>query len=192
MQIVVKPESISWEAVRQCLMESHADNLERGIHMAHPQWPVDRLRDAVGDNGVMLVALDGDRLVGTAAFSEKTTDRWYVHGRYAYLCFAGILPEYRGKGLYQRLLKDREEMVRARHIDTLIFDTHAQNKPVQVQARRNGYCRVCYFRAVTGDHDSVVLVKWINGKSPSRIYCALRFAASYLKVKTRRIFSRYA
>ena len=97
--IVERPDWVSWEDIKQCLVDAHAVNRVAGINMAHYQWPAERIKDSVGENGTMLVALDGNKVVGTAAIVEKKGKSWYAPGRYAYLCFAGILPEYSGQGI---------------------------------------------------------------------------------------------
>ena len=182
IRIVEKPDWVTWESVRQCLIDAHVMNRAKGIHMAHYLWSAEKIKESLGEKGKMFVALDGESAVGTAAISFKFGNFWYVHGEYAYMGFAGVLPAYKGHGIYKELIRLREEYARQKQCDILLFDTHSQNKHVQEIAKSNGYRLVRFFRAKSGDHYSVVLVKWINGCPFSSFYCWMRYQISKLKV----------
>lgn len=189
VQIVEKPEWVTWEAIKQCLYDAHAVNREKGINMSHYQWPVEKIRDYIGENGIVLVALDGQKLVGTASFAEKAGKAWFEKGQYAYMCFAGVLPEYNGKGVYHRLIEKRETIAKLKHYDVIAFDTHINNKKIQAIAQRNGYRYVYYFRAASKDHYSVLMAKWLNGCPYSTIYCRIRYLFSVVVARLRALFS---
>ena len=176
-----KPEWVSWDDIKQCLVDAHAVNRAAGINMAHYQWPADRIRDSIGENGTMLVALDGDKVVGTAAIVEKQGHEWYAPGRYAYMCYAGVLPEYSGQGIYKELIRQREEIARKKHYDILLLDTHCANKRIQNIAKKNNYKLVRFFRAGSKDHYSVIMVKWLNGSPFSDLFCYMKYIASKMK-----------
>ena len=178
IQIVVKPDWVSWEDIKRCLFEAHAANREKGINMAHYQWPAEKIEEYIGINGVVLVSLDGEKLVGTAAIAERTGNQWYAKGRYAYMCFAGVLPLYNGRGLYHRLTEQREKMAKSLGYNVLVFDTHKKNKQIQSIARNNGYRLVRFFRASSKDHYSVVMAKWLDGCPYSSFYCWIKFQLS--------------
>ena len=70
--VMRRPESVSWEAVSRVLKEAHRENVRRGIRMTYPQLPPEQLYEKTeGRGGVLFVALDGERLVGTAAVVTK-------------------------------------------------------------------------------------------------------------------------
>lgn len=166
IKIIEKPNWVSWDDIRQCLIDAHSVNRAMGINMTHYQWPANRIRESLGKNGFMLVALDGRKLVGTAGIGEKYGRNWYVRGRcYAYMCFAGVLPQYSGKGIFKMLEIKREELAKQYGYDILVGDTHANNKHRLDMALNNGFRLVRYFRATNGDHYhySVVYVKWLSG-----------------------------
>ena len=180
IQIVEKPEWVSWEDIKQCLFEAHAANRGKGINMANHQWPAEKIKESIGDKGILLVALDGEKVVGTAAIIEKFGKRWYAQGRYAYMGFAGVLPAYNGYGLYRRLTEKREKIARSKGFEVLVFDTHKNNKKVQSIAKKNGYKFVRFFRAVSNDHYNVVMAKWPNGCPYSSFYCWMKYQVSKL------------
>ena len=178
IQIVEKPDWVSWEEVKQCMVDAHAVNRAKGIKMYHYQWPAEQIKESVGEKGVMLVALDGKKVVGTGALIDKEGHAWYARGPYAYIGFDSVLPEYNGKGIYKELSLRREEIARARGYDVLLLDTHRKNHRVQEIGIKNGYKKVAFFRAKSGDHFNVIMVKWTNGRPFSASYCAWRFFRS--------------
>lgn len=181
IQVIEKPEWVSWEDIKCCLMDAHEANRDKGINMAHYQWPVEQIKSSIGDNGVVLVALDGRKVVGTATIMEKEGHSWFARGKYAYLGFAGVLPEYSGMGIYKQLTQRREEIAQKRGYTTIQFDTHSRNRKVQCIAIKNGYQKVSFFRAQSGDHFNVILVKWLKGNPYSSAFCRYRYIRSWIK-----------
>jgi len=182
IQIIEKPEWVSWDDIRQCLYEAHAPNREKGINMTHYLWPAEKIKESLGEHGVMLVALDGGKVVGTAAFAERTQKRWYTDGScYAFLCFDSVIPYYTGKGIFGLLDKKREEKAKEYGYNVLIFDTHSKNAHRIDIALRNGFRLVRFFRASSNDHYSVIMAKWLRGKSYSHGYCVYRYQISKWK-----------
>ena len=181
IQVIEKPDWVTWESVRQCLIDAHDNNRAKGIHMTHYLWSAEKIKASLGEDGLMLIALDGTDIIGTAALVFKCGDVWYAKGKYAYLCFAGVLPAYKGFGIYKELIRLREEYARQKQCDLLLFDTHCRNKRVQEIAKKNGYRYVNFFRAKSGDHYNVIMAKWINGCPFSPIYCWTKYQISKLK-----------
>jgi len=181
IKIIEKPDWVSWEDIKQCLYEAHSVNRAKGINMAHYQWPAEKIKESLGEKGFMLLALDGDKLVGTAGIGEKIGKNWYANGRYAYECFASVLPEYAGKGIYKMLEIRREEKAKEDGYDVLIGDTHSKNYHRIDIALKNGFRLVHFFRAASKDHYNVVIAKWLNGCPYSSFYCRMKFQISKLK-----------
>ena len=178
IQIVEKPDWVTWDDIKQCLSEAHAENRAKGINMAHYQWPVERIKDSLGEKGVVLVALDGKKLVGTAAIGDKIGKTWYNSGPYAYICFDAVIPEYSGKGVFKLLDSKREQLAMYKGYRMLVFDTHSKNLHRQRIAQKNGYRLVRFFRAASKDHYSVVMAKWLDSCPYSKLYCKMQYQRS--------------
>lgn len=192
IQVIEKPEWVLWDEIKKCLSDAHTINRDNGINMSHYQWSAEKIKDYIGDKGIVLVALDGRKIVGTASFTEKNGGKWFAKGRYAYMCFAGVIPEYKGIGLYRILTTKREEIAQKKGYKLLVFDTHIQNKEVQTIAKRRGYKYVQYFQAASKDHFSVMMAKWL-GKCPySKIYCRMRYLVSMVEAHVFAALSRKA
>lgn len=182
IRIIEKPDWITWDDIKRCLVESHSVNLAKGINMVHYQWSADSIREFIGEDGVFLVALDGDKLVGTAAVAVKYGKAWYAKGKYAYMCFASVLPEYSGQGLFRALDARREAIASEKGLTTLLFDTHVDNKRRTKSGLKNGYRPVLFFRAKSKDHYNVIMAKWLGEPPYSKLYCWIRF--NQTKAKT--------
>lgn len=181
IKIIEKPDWVSWEDIKRCLYEAHAANRAKGMNMAHYQWPTEKFVDAIGENGRMFVALDGEKLVGVAAVCDKTGNSWYAKGKFAYMGFAGVLPEYKGCGIYNELVKVREDFAKQHDYRILTFDTHQNNKVIQKTALKNGYRYVRFFRAASKDHYCVIMAKWLDGCPYSKFYCFYKFNVTKMK-----------
>lgn len=181
IQIVKKPEWVSWDDIKQCLVQAHTVNKTKGINMSHYQWSAEEIKEFVGDTGFMLVALDGKNVVGTAAIKEKFGKSWYVNGRYAYICFASVLPDYNGLGIYKKLAEERERIAKEQKYRILLLDTHARNKHIQAILKKNGYRYVRCFLANDKNHYSVIMAKWLDGCPFSHFFCWLKFQQSKMK-----------
>jgi len=180
---MVKPDWVSWDNIKQCLVDAHAINRSKGINMAHYQWSVEKIKESLGENGFFLVALDSERLVGTAALSEEKRPFWYVGKKCAYVCFDSVIPDYSGKGVFHDLDKEREEIARKNGYSTIVFDTHLDNKKRQLIALKNGYEYVRFFMANNREHYSVVMAKWLEECAFSSTFIKKKFLISKLLTK---------
>ena len=188
IQIVEKPEWVSWEEIKQCLMSAHAENRAKGINMGHAQWSAEQIRDFVGDKGVMFVALDGKKVVGTASIIPRPGYTWFTPEHYAFLGFDGVCPEYRGRGIYKELMRMREGRAREMGLSVLVLDTHKDNLNLQQIALKDGFRYVRYFLVSNRDHFNVAMAKWLDGCPYSRIYCRWRFLRSRIKAPIQKLF----
>ena len=161
VQVVEKPEWVSWDEIHNVLYEAHAENRAKGIIMRKPTLPGEEIKKEIGEKGVMLVAMDGKEVVGTAALLEKEGKTWYNKGNYGYLCFDSILPAYCGRGIYKLLCEKREEIAREKGLDKLSFDTHLRNFHVIEINRSQGFLPVSI--KVLPDHWNAIFFKWMNG-----------------------------
>ena len=182
IQIIEKPDWVSWDEIREVLWKSHAENRENGINNALPSKSSDEIRRFVGDKGKMFVALDGKKVIGTAAVIIKNSRRWYTNGDYAYVCLGAILPEYRRQRVYFHVEKATEVYAKS-SCSLLINDMHENNLKIQKLRLREGFQHVAY--KACKDHYNVVMAKWFNGCPYPHWYIKFRFQLSKLYLKTR-------
>lgn len=187
IQIVEKPDWVLWDDIHEVLVKAHAQNRANGINMKKPTLPGERIAKEIGNEGKMFVALDGNRVIGTAAVVPIIKSYWCGKNvdKYACVHFDAILPEYNGKGIFKKLDIEREKTALSWGIDKMMGDTHEQNYHRLEIAKKSGYkfvdCKFC------GDHYNVVWVKWLNGCPYSDFRCWYEFHKRklILKVKTK-------
>lgn len=186
-QIIEKPESISWEDIHNLLWKAHAENRDKGITMLYPSLSGEEIRQRIEGKGKMFCAIANGKLVGTAAIVAQKVKFWFnkTPEIFAYQCFAAVLPEFEGTGIYKQLMLLREKESQIMGNNCLTFDTHVRNTHVISINKVYGYKPVDY--KFYKDHYNVVMVKWINGCPYSNVRCKYEFLKRYLFVKTKHI-----
>lgn len=186
IEIVEKPDWVTWDEIKQCLILSHSANLTRGFDMVKYKWSIEKIQESIGENSVVLVALDGRKVVGTAAVGVKYRTSWYINGYYAYMSLAGVLPEYSGHGLYKRLIHCREEIAKSSGCSVFLLDTHEKNRKIRNIAQANGYRLIGFFRV--NKHHNVLMAKWPAGCPYSVFYCRFRLCLSWIRAHLSTIY----
>ncbi len=181
IQIIEKPDWVSWEDIHNVIWLSHKTNRERGINMIHAAFSGKEIEDYLAPTGKMYLAIQGSRVIGVIASKEKKAKFWFGTGVFVYCCFAAVLPEFRGKGVYGALMKQQERIASLKGIDKVLLNTHPNNTRVIAAALKNGYKKVSYTEG--NDCPWVYLVKWVNG-APYPDYV---FNAMYGSMKTLRM-----
>lgn len=184
IKIIEKPDWVSWEDIREVIWLSHSRNRQEGMNMHFPSLSGEEIWKRIEEcKGKMFVALDGKKVVGTGALTVKSVDLWCGRGEYAYLCFAAVLPEYNGQGLYKALCELREKECRRMGLNRLMFDSHENNRKLFKINAKNGFYPVSYKNY--GDHNNVIMVKWLDGSPYSYSRCRCEFVRRKVSVKAR-------
>lgn len=161
IQIIEKPDWVSWEDIHKVIWVSHKTNREKGINMIHATFSGMEIEDYLAPTGKMFVAIQDSKVIGVAASKEMNAKFWFGADVFVYCCFVAVLPEYRGKGVYGELMKQQERIASSKGIDKVLFNTHPNNTRVIAAALKNGYKKVSYTQGK--DSPWVYLVKWVNG-----------------------------
>lgn len=186
IQIVEKPDWVSWDDIHELLWKAHEGNRKAGMFMKYPSLSGDEISELLGSKGRCFVALDGGKVVGTCSYKVAKRNTWYAKGqKVAHCVLAGLLPEYRGSGIYQRLLDYRESFVRKDGINIMDMDTAERNISVQKAFIRNNFHYVYFNSFPYGNHYSVYMAKWLDGCPYSLLYCKCRYYFAKLKTKVR-------
>lgn len=174
IEIIEKPDWVSWDEIRDVLWRAHALNRKKGIKMAFPNFTSERIKEMIEGHGKLYIAIVDDKLVGTGAIIKKEKSLWCGTGKYAYFCLASVLSEYNGRGIYTMLRDAREREARKMELEKVLFETHEKNSRVQIINSKNGYKKVD-LKVTTTDHYNVYMVKWLNGCPYLDIYCRFQF-----------------
>lgn len=181
IQIMDKPDWVSWDEIHDILWKAHERNRENGIFMRYPTLSGDEIRKRVEGNGKMLVAVLEGKIVGTSAVIYKEKSLWCGKGMYAYCCFDSVLPEMQGKGVYKQMCFNREEEARKLSVDRMLLDTNEKNQREINVVTRNGFKKVSM--SDWRDHCNIVFVKWLNCCPYSDFRFKVEFCKSWLYVK---------
>lgn len=173
IQVLEKPDWVSWDEIHDVLWKAHEQNRENGIMMALPSLSGEKIKEMIGNTGKMFVAIDGDKVVGTFALIKKTGDKWYCRGVYGYLCFAAVLPEYTGKGIYRSLYQRAETTAKQMELPVLIRDTNEHNDRMLKISKKEGYYYVDY--KICKDHYNIIRAKWLNGRPYTEFYIKYQY-----------------
>lgn len=188
VQVVEKPDWVSWDEIHDVIWKAHESNRQQGINMRFPALPGEEIKKRVEGNGKMFVALDGNKVVGTAALRTKKASLWCGKGEYAYLCFASVLPEYSGRGIYKQLYEYIERESIKNGLSRVMFDTHEKNSRMAEINLKHGYKKVSYKRY--DDHYNIIFVKWLDGCPYSEARCKVEFAIQKLKEKVKTLIRK--
>lgn len=183
IQIIEKPEWVSWDEIRIVLVSAHAQNRANGIYMRKPTLPGEEIAKEIENGGKMYVAMDGEHVVGTLALLKKNGKQWYNIGEYGYLCYGAVLPEYGGKGIYRSLYQLAETSAKQLGLRILTRDTNEKNARMLKISKQEGYHFVAM--KVCKDHFNIVRAKWIDKCPYSSLYIKLRFVLSKTLTKFR-------
>ena len=181
IQIIEKPDWVSWDEIHSVLWNAHAQNREKGIIMAYPSLSGDEIKRRVENNGKMFIALDGQNVIGTLALIIKKGKKWYNKGVYGYLCFGAVLPNYSGKGIYRSLYKVAETAALNQGISVITRDTNENNARMLKISKQEGYHFVeC---KAYKDHFNIVRAKWLDQCPFSDRYIKRRYWLSKFLLK---------
>ena len=182
IQIMEKPEWVTWDDIHDLIWKAHAQNRSKGIIMANPSLPGEEIRKRI-DNGKMYVAVLEKKVVGTLALIIKNGIRWYNKGTFGYLCFGAVDPDLSGKGIYRSLYKVAEQAAKDMGVTVLTRDTNENNARMLKITRQEGYYYV-EFKALK-DHYNIVRAKWLTDCPYPVWYIKMRFQLSKLYIRTR-------
>ena len=184
IKFMLKPDWISWDEVQECQRKAHEKNNKKGFQMLVQTITGEELQKGVG-NGFCFVALDGDKVVGTASLKFiKSYFHWWTRKTVAYTCFDGILPEYRGTDVFLGLDNIRNRYIYESGVRIRQCNTSEHNKTVIKLCKRGGYKLVQYSATGKGaNYYSVIMVKWLNGCPFSDRFCNFMFNLSKILIK---------
>jgi hypothetical protein len=183
IQYMLKPDWVSWAAIKECFIKAHESNRKKGVVMQNQFMTPEEFEKAYKD-AYFFVALHGEEVIGTSAFFIRKMNKWWARNKKViYNCGDAIIPEYKGTDVYTDLLAFRAKYIEKTGIRIMWFDTAEDNKLVQKLTMRKGAKKVQLYASPKTWYYSVVMVKWMDGCPYSDWYCNFRFKLSSFIVK---------
>ena len=184
IQVIPKPDSISWDVIHNILYNAHEQNRRNGVNMRTALLSGEELSKRVGDGKCFIAIADGVP-IGTASAKIVERHQWYHRGRLADFMLLGILPEYGGHGIFSKLLNEIYQFARDNNVNVIEMDTAEGNMKMRGIAERVGFQYVGVKASPYVSHYSMVMVKWLDGCPYRQGYMRFRHAIGSALYKLR-------
>lgn len=166
--IMQKPYFISWNEIQRLLNEAHKTNIEKGLIYATYNQSIEELKEKV-KNGKCFVAMDGDKIVGTATIQFRNLNYWYHNGPIGLLKLLAIHPAYRGKNIAQKLLDARINCAISQKIKVIVTDSAERNLAIKKLYLNNNFRIVDCCKYKNNNFITIVYAKWLDNCPWSRL-----------------------
>ncbi len=185
IKVIPKPDWVSWEDIHELLLKANKTNEKRCFSMAGLTCSPEELEKQV-ENGMCVVALHGDKLVGVSACSFNCTQRWYnKNEKSARKFMSGIMKSYQGCGILGEIDTVLDNYIKNSGCGFIVASTAVMNTAVRKQAQLGGYKELTYISFPDTLYYSVIFGKWLNECPFSDRYIRFRFWLSKIYTKTR-------
>ena len=185
IRVIPKPDWVSWDDIHAVLEDAHKVNRKHGLEMINSHLNGEQLKKKIG-NGICVVALDGNKVIGTQSVLLKEGDKWYSKGqKVAHYCLTGVLRRYQGCGIKEMLDSTCKEYILKELPSIIQGNTAESNVLIRKMVKSSGYIELCYDAFKNTDYYSVFFARWPNGCPYSLWYCRFRCWLSKVYVKTR-------
>lgn len=137
-------------------------------------------------NGICLVALHNDRVVGTMTLNifkpAKKGKKWHNENLYGYASQDAVLPEYKRFGIGKKMQEIRINICKEKNVDELLMHTSIHAKDILSWWKRQGAQYIELLSSPITNYYAVRMRLPIAGtKKFSKYYVAFRFYWSAIK-----------
>lgn len=160
----IKDDTVSWGEIQNVIFRSHESNRNNGVDIRNAHLTPEQLKNTLGKDGVCFVALDGNKVVGTCSVSFQQKNTWYAQGEVAYLTLAGVLPEYKGRYIFQHLSAMRKEYIIDRGCKTIYMNIAEKNLIRRTIAIKEGFTPMAIHFNPYNPHNYITYCYWVEGK----------------------------
>ncbi len=183
IQYMLKPDWVSWAAIKECFIKAHESNRKKGVVMQN-QFMTPEEFENYYKNAYFFVALRDKEVIGTSAFFIRKMNKWWARKENViYNCADAIIPEYKGTDVYFELMSLRNKYIKETGIRIIQSDTEENNTMILKINKKKGGKQVKLYASPKTWYYSVVMVRWLDGCPYSDWYCNFRFKLSSFIVK---------
>lgn len=138
--VTEKPDCISWETIHEVLWSAHESTRKLGISYPTAEMSGDELREYLKKhNGHCLVAMDGEKVVGTMSYYVESVKSRFFKGTFLMIALVGNIPQYKGKGIFSNLYNRCYDYAKAQDLDGLTYGTAEKNHNMRKIFERKGF-----------------------------------------------------
>lgn len=176
VNIVERPEEVSYQAIQDLLHRAHESNKAKNLIYATADQTVDKLRQKIEtDHGVCFVAMMGKKLVGTATVSFRKLHYWYHNGNVAIIKLVGVDPDYKGQHISSQLVERCLALARERGESVVVSDSAEQNIQIRHLYLNHGFLITDYGLYAANNFYTTIYVNWLDECPYSDFYRSLRY-----------------
>lgn len=183
--IKIKPENISFDDIHKIIASAHSANIDNGFTMRTASLTGEELKERIGEDGICLVALDDEKLVGTLSIRFVKRNTWYAKGIIPEYILAAVLPEYQGYHINSKLSNMAFSILKEKKYSLVELDTAEKNYKAIKIYEHFGFKKVNFVVFENLDHYNVFMVKWLTKCPYSNFYCYIRYIIRKFKTKLR-------
>lgn len=138
--IMKKPDYVSWDNIHQVLWKAHESTRKAGIYYPTSEMTGDELNEFLSKhNGCCLVAMDGDKVIGTMSYYIENINTRFLKGRFLMIALVGNIPEYKGKHIFSRLYDKCYNYAKTNGLDGLMYGTAEKNYIMRKIFEKKGF-----------------------------------------------------
>ena len=184
IRFLKKPSCVSFDMIHEVLWEAHESTRANGMQFITAQMSGKELEEYINTHdATCYVAMHGDKVIGTNSCYLYYASSGPIKGCFAKEVLVGILPEYKGQGIYSQLFDLAVTYAKENKADGIITTTMAKNKKMQQIKKKQGFIYTRHF--INNGHFSVGGFLCFNALQHSKLYYKLYFliqkTKSYIK-----------
>lgn len=184
IRIIQKPDNITIADIQALYACAHQSNVEKGIIHGTISEPLDKFASRFQNESCLcLVAMDGNKLVGTTSVDIIDVNKWYANEKTAHVFICGVLPNYKGQHIFTRLIDKVYEYADKQKLKLFTLNTAEHNVAMNRFAKQSGFKAVDFVSNKNSNCYSVIYVKWLDKCPFSDQYIRLRYLYKKYRVK---------
>ena len=174
----------SYDEIHDVIYRAHEQNRKNGIYYRSSLLDGEGIKNKVG-KGATFVAIKDNQVIGTGSVSIRKGKYWYDKGLpVAHFCLDAVLPEYQGKGIMNRLDKQREQFAISSGAKLIRTGTAEKNVIQRNRYIKMGLIPVDFLVTKGNSYFSVMYVKWLDESVAQKKWkCLLHMWKSEVRIK---------
>lgn len=175
IDIVLKPDWISYDDIHNLLFIAHENNRNNGFHVKTADMDASSLEEHIGLDGECYVALDGEKLVGVTAVRIVERNNRYSKGPVAAQILSAIHPDYQGQGISSSFHERVIAFAKKFKLTQIEGRVASKNTKIQKALLKWGFRYVDFVTYSNIDHYTIVMLKWLDDTPISDIKLKIHY-----------------
>ena len=184
IRIIPWTGQIPFSEISEMIRRAHANRKE--ITYNTTNITEDDVQKRIRNGGVVYVAAEGQKVVGTMTICRQNSTGYYVTGNAAGIHYVAVDPEYAGHGIATRLLHECIQWAEDNNIQTILWNTAENNTAALSFCEKNGFKKVECLKYKSIEHFTVRLAYWMDKQPVSDMMRVMRYNISRQKLSIKK------